>query len=392
MAASNVFMKSDRTGLTISILAVLAVLGLGAWWLGRPEPIDVRIEIVEKGTVQDTVANTKAGTIKACRRAGISPRMGGQIAVMPVSEGDVVEKDQILMEFWNDDLLAQVKLAQSEVRSMEARWDQACIVSKRAQREAERLRKLDARNLASEEIVDQAESEALAQKAACNAALSSLDVSKARLEVAEAALDETRLRAPFSGIVAEVNGEVGEFVTPSPVGIPTPPAVDLMDTSCLYVSAPIDEVDAPEIRVGMAANISLDAFPGRLFPGRVRRVAPYVLDLEKQARTVDVEVEFDDQEDCGCMLPGYSADIEVILDEHRDVLSIPTQAVLEGQTVFVVGENNLLEERSIQVGLQNWARTEVSSGLQQGEKLVTSIDREGLEAGAPVRAQTRSDD
>jgi HlyD family secretion protein len=209
--------------------------------------------------------------------------------------------------------------------------------------------------------------------------------------VAEAALDQTRLRAPFSGVVAELNGEVGEFVTPSPVGIPTPPAVDLMDISCLYVSAPIDEVDAPEIRIGMAANISLDAFPEQLFEGRVRRVAPYVLDLEKQARTVDVEVEFADQDDCGCMLPGYSADIEVILDQHSDVLRIPTQAVSEGQRVFVVGEDDYLEERTIEVGLRNWAWTEVTAGLQAGERLVTSIDREGLEAGALVRATARRD-
>jgi HlyD family secretion protein len=384
-------MKRNRTGLVISILSAVVVLGLGAWWLGRPDPIDVRVEIVGKGSVQDTVANTKAGTIEACRRAGISPRLGGQIAVMPVSEGDLVDKNQILMEFWNDDLLAQVKLAQSEVQATEAKWEQACIVAQLSKREAERQRKLSAKDLASEEAIDRAESEALAQNAACNAALSAVEVSRARLDVAEAALDQTRLRAPFSGVVAELNGEVGEFVTPSPVGIPTPPAVDLMDISCLYVSAPIDEVDAPEIRIGMAANISLDAFPEQLFEGRVRRVAPYVLDLEKQARTVDVEVEFADQDDCGCMLPGYSADIEVILNQHSDVLRIPTQAVSEGQRVFVVGEDDYLEERTIEVGLRNWAWTEVTAGLQAGERLVTSIDREGLEAGALVRATARRD-
>ena len=73
--------------------------------------------------------------------------------------------------------------------------------------------------------------------------------------------------------IAEVNGELGEYVTPSPVGIPTPPAIDLIDTQCLYISAPIDEVDAPEIRAGMAARISLDAFSKQFFHGHVRRVA-----------------------------------------------------------------------------------------------------------------------
>jgi HlyD family secretion protein len=372
--------------LGIAVIAVATVV-VGGFWLNRPDAIAVIAPEVTRGVVRDTVANTRAGTIEACRRAGISPRLGGQIALMPVREGDAVARDEILMEFWNDDLLAQVRLAESELRAAEARWEQACIVAELAKREAQRQRQLSEKNLASEEAIDQAESDALAQESSCKAALSAVDVSRARLEVAEASLDQTRLRAPFAGIVAEVNGEIGEFVTPSPVGIPTPPAVDLMDMSCLYVSAPIDEVDAPDIRVGMPATISLDAFPGRDFAGRVRRVAPYVLDREKQARTVDVEVEFVDAEDCGCMLPGYSADIEVILAEHRDVLRIPTQALSEGQRVLLVGDEERLEERRVETGLSNWAWTEVRDGLEAGDRLVTSIDREGVEAGARVRVE-----
>jgi HlyD family secretion protein len=340
--------------------------------------------------VQDTVANNRAGTIEACRRAGISPRLGGQIARMPVTEGDVVQADQILMEFWNDDLLAQEKLAESEVAATQAKWEQACIVAELAKREATRQRQLASKSLASEEAIDKAESEALAQAASCNAALSAVDVSNSRLDVARAALDQTRLRAPFPGVVAEVNGEVGEFVTPSPVGIPTPPAVDLMDISCLYVSAPIDEVDAPGITVGMTARISLDAFPDEVFPGRVRRVAPYVLDVEKQARTVDVEVEFSEPESCDCMLPGYSADIEIILAEHRDVLRIPTETVREGNRVLLVGDDSRLEEREIEVGLSNWAWTEVREGLQAGAKLVLMADRPGVVPGALVRTAADS--
>ena len=68
-------------------------------------------------------------------------------------------------------------------------------------------------------------------------------------------------------MIAKVNGELGEFVTPSPVGIPTPPTVDLIDGSCLYISAPIDEVDAPRVQAGLKARISLDAFPNQTFPG-----------------------------------------------------------------------------------------------------------------------------
>ena len=383
-------MADRRTRLLAYIAAGVLVLVVVIWQMAKPEPVEVLVEVVESGAVQATVANTKAGTIEACRRAGISPRLGGQIDRMPVKEGDVVDANQILMEFWNEDLEAQRDLAESELRATEALWEQTCIVAELAKREAERLRKLRDTNLASEDAIDKAESEALAQRSACSAALSAVDVSRAQLAVASAALDQTRLRAPFPGIVAEVNGEVGEFVTPSPVGIPTPPAVDLMDISCLYVSAPIDEVDAPEIRVGMAANISLDAFGTRIFAGRVRRVAPYVLDLEKQARTVDVEVEFVESDDCARMLPGYSADIEVILDERGDVLRIPTEAIREGNRVYVVNGDDEIEDRAIEPGLRNWAWTEVRDGLEAGEQLVITVDREGVEAGAAVSPRLRS--
>ncbi|PIQ40119.1 MAG: efflux transporter periplasmic adaptor subunit, partial [Thalassolituus sp. CG17_big_fil_post_rev_8_21_14_2_50_53_8] len=83
--------------------------------------------------------------------------------------------------------------------------------------------------------------------------------AKASVAVQQARLAQTQLRAPFAGIVAEVNGEVGEYATPSPPGVATPPAIDLIDERCLYVRAPIDEVDASVIRVGMDARVTLDA-------------------------------------------------------------------------------------------------------------------------------------
>jgi HlyD family secretion protein len=302
----------------------------------------------------------------------------------------VVKAGQVLMALWNDDLRAQLALASSEAKSTTAKAEQVCVLADVARREARRQKQLQAKNLASEEAIDKAEGEARAQQAACKAARATTEVSKARVDVAQAALDRTRLVAPFPGIVAEVNGEVGEFVTPSPVGIPTPPAVDLMDISCLYVSAPIDEVDAPQIRVGMPANISLDAFAKKIFPGKVRRVAPYVLEMEKQARTVDVEVDFACASDCQNMLPGYSADIEVILQERERALRIPTEAILEGNKVLRINADGRLEEQEIETGLSNWAWTEVIKGLSEGDEVVVSVDRDGVEVGAQVVKDTAS--
>ena len=206
--------------------------------------------------------------------------MGGQIAYLPVRDGDRVKAGQFLFEIWNDDVLAQMELAKSELLASQARAKEACSQSKVAQREAKRQTQLRKQGLTSDERVDQAVGLATARAANCDAASATIKVSESRIAVAQAALDRTRLTAPFDGSIAEVNGELGEYVTPSPVGIPTPPAIDLIDSSCLYVTAPIDEVDAPEIKAGMTARISLDAFGKEYFEGRVRRVAPYVLDVE----------------------------------------------------------------------------------------------------------------
>lgn len=373
-----------------SLLSV-ALVAAAILYLTRPKPVDVVAAVVTRGNVEDTTANTRAGTVKACRRAGISPAIGGQIASLPVKDGDAVKTGQLLLELWNDDLRSRVTLASSQARAATATARQTCVLASVAQREAVRLRSLRSKGLATEEASDKADGEAEAQAAACEAANANTRVSEAQLAVAQALLDRTRLTAPFDGIVAEINGEIGEFVTPSPVGVPTPPAVDLVDNSCLYISAPIDEVDAPGVATGMQARISLDAFPDRPFAGEVRRIAPYVIDREKQARVVDVEVNFSNADDSKDMLPGYSADIEIILSKHDDTLRIPTEAILEGDRVLVIGEDNLLREQAIETGLSNWNYTEVLSGLDTGDKVVITVDRDGVEDGAEVRIESVKD-
>lgn len=376
---------------TLIFVAIGLMLLIGAvYWTQRAKAVSVVLAEVELGEVQRTVTNTRAGTLNACRRARLSPSIGGQISSLPVREGEAVSKGQILFEIWNDDLQAQLKLARSELNSTRALADQSCIQADIAESEAQRLRELLIQRLASTESAEKADGLARSNRAACAAARANIEIASAKIDVALAALARTRLAAPFDGTIAEVNGELGEYVTPSPIGIPTPPAIDLIDTRCLYISAPIDEVDAPGIRAGMTARISLDAFSQRYFDGRVRRVAPYVLDKEKQARTVDVEVDFVDVPDTVNLLPGYTADIEVIIDAHFEVVRIPTEALAEGNRVLLYDPAfSTVSRVEVTTGLSNWQHTEITAGLQPGQRIVTSIDRDGLVDGALVEAETR---
>jgi HlyD family secretion protein len=366
---------------------VIAAIAIAVWYFTRADPVAVVVAPVTSGRVETTIANTRAGSVMACRRSKLAPPLGGRIDKLTVREGDRVKQGQLLIELWNDDLVARERVSAEQLQTARARQREACALADIAVRAAERSRQLRAQGFVSEDAVDRAVSEAEAKQAGCASAVTQVREAEARIRASKADTARTVVRAPFDGIVAEVNGEVGEFLTPSPPGIPTLPAIDLIDDSCLYVSAPIDEVDAAQLKVGMSGRITLDAYRGKHFTGKVRRIAPYVLALEKQARTVEVEVEFDDPGDARHLLVGYSADIEVVVAGRDDVLRVPTTAIQPGSRVLVLGAGGVLEERTVETGLSNWEYTEVRAGLSRGEQVVTSLERAGAKAGVRARAE-----
>ncbi len=380
----------DKRGIFLRYLPWLAgllLLAAAAWYFTRPEPTRVQLAKVERGTVEATVSNTRAGTVKACRRAKLAPPAGGQIAHLLVKKGERVKANQILLELWDDDLQAQARLAEQQLNTASTRIDEVCIVAELSSKEAVRARQLRERGFISPEGVERAEADAKAKQASCTAARSEIAQSRSRIDVAHAGLRRMVLRAPFAGVVADISGELGEYATPSPPGIPTPPAIDLIDDRCMFVSAPIDEVDAANIKVGQVSRITLDAIKGKSFAGKVKRVAPYVLEMEKQARTVEVEVEFVEPPTAENLLVGYSADVEIVHASRANVLRIPTQTLLEGKRVLLYGADGKLEERTVTTGLSNWDQTEIASGLKEGDQIVTSLDREGVKAGVRVQPE-----
>ncbi len=375
------------------LLAVFALAAFAGYrFFTRQTPVQVTVHTVGTGTVEATVANTRAGTIKARYRAKLTPAIGGRIATLNVRKADQVKAGQLLLTLWSDDLQAELKLAQSESIAAEAGLREACLMADLAEKQALRQARLHPTRAISESDYDTAQAEAKAKRASCEAAKARRAVAAARIEAAKATLERTRLFAPFDGIVAEVNGEIGEYLTPSPPGIPTLPAVDLINMDSLYVAAPIDEIDAASIRPGMAARITLDAYPKQHFQGKVRSISPYVLEVAKQARTVEIEADFDKNGMPPGLLAGYSADVEVVLDIRAEVLRVPTDALLSEGAVYVLAADTATVRRQpVETGLANWKFTEIRSGLKAGDAVVTSTERQGLHDGAQVSVEPSSE-
>jgi len=398
-------------------LGVLVALGFLVvalrWTVFRPQPIPVTAVAAGRGTVEDTITNSRAGTVEARRRAKLSPEVGGLVVEIPHREGARVAAGDVVLRLASDLQRSQLVLAERELAAARAKRDEACLVAERAVRDRDRQQRLAHESIISEDLLDQAVTAAETSAASCAAARASVETAAGQVALARTQLAQTVLRAPFDGIVADVWIEVGEWATPAPPAVPVPPVLDLIDPSSIFISAPMDEVDAGKLHPGLPVRLTVDSFPGETFAGHVIRVAPYVEDTEEQNRTIEIEVDVDagpaaeptvsmtgagaeavagahDPVPPRGLLPGTSADVEVILDTRRDVLRIPTLALVEGERVLVLapdeegGGTGTLQTRKIATGLSNWDWTEVTDGLEPGERVVTSLDRNGVEAGAQV--------
>jgi HlyD family secretion protein len=380
-------MTSRRLWLRLAVLAgLVAVVVLLRFTVFAPNPVVVRVVTAEKGRVEETVTNSRAGTVKARRRAKLAPETGGRVVALPHRRGSRVQKGELLLRIHDSLQRAQLSLAEDDHKAALAQRDQACLAADRAERERDRTRDLAAQGIVSTDDIDGVDSQARTAAAACRAARATAEKAASAVTLARAQQRQTMLLAPFDGIVADTFIEVGEWTTPSPPAIPVPPVLDLIDTRSIYVSAPMDEVDSARIRKGLPARLTVDSYPGRHFAARVVEVAPYVVDRLEQNRTVEIELELDDPAAATSLLPGTSADAEVILSARDGVLRVPTSSLLEGGKVLVLQRGRLVE-RALETGIRNWDYTEVTGGLAEGERVVVSLDRPEVKAGARAREE-----
>jgi HlyD family secretion protein len=290
------------------------------------------------------------------RRAELSPQIGGLVVALPHREGDWVKAGDVVVRLDDRAQRAELESARTTVEAARAQADEACLAAALAEKELVRTEALHNRGIASDQSLDMLRTDRDRTRAGCAAARAAVGQAAARVGSVEVQLAFTELRAPFAGTIAELSTEVGEYITPSPPGLPIPPVIDLLDPESIYVSAPIDEVDAERVKAGQAVRVTVDSRPDVAMSATVERVSSYVLDVLEQNRTVEVEVRLDDSEAMRGVLPG----------------------------VLILMEG-VLEERVVDVGLRNWRYAEVLDGLAPGDLVVVIRNSPDIKAGAQAK-------
>ncbi len=305
------------------------------------------------------------GVIEAWNKINVTPDIGGKIAKIHVEEGDVVQKGQLLAELDTRAVRLQLEQTQAALAVAEANHNDA-------QKNMERMERLRKEDAASEQQYDQV-------KLAFEAAEAQLRQAQAAVNLARYNLDVSLMKAPFSGIVASKNAEVGEVINPMMGGFSaTSGVLTLMDFSRVKIEVDVSHQDVVRIKKEQSAQLRVTAFPDRVFQGKVSIVNITADPMTKKFR---VEVTIDNP---GLVLrPNTFGEVILEVSTHEQALVIPQKAVLENKYVFRVKDEKTVERIEVILGLQNSDRIEVVTGLSEGD-LVVVEGNFGLEDGTQI--------
>lgn len=385
--------------LILAALAVLLVVVVVVLMRGGGAPT-VQVAVVAivsggGGASPGSASVTANGYVVARTRASVSAKVAGRLAYLGVSEGSRVRAGEVIARLENADYQAQVTQAEAALATSQAELVEAETDRDQLARESKRLTDIRAQNaaLVSPQEVEAAQSRAAQGEARANAAQARVRLADAGLVYARASLENTLVRAPFSGTVLRKEAEVGEVVAPSVGGGLTRGAVVTMaDLGTLEVEVDVNEAYIARVRGEQPARITLDAYPDTSFRGRVRQVVPTA---DRQRATVQVKVAITDRDPR--ILPEMGARVDFLEPDtapaeratpDRPRIRVPATAVRDGGSgpmVWIV-RNGELEPRNVQAGPVSGGFREIRSGLSGGELLLTGgVDnpRAGMRVKTP---------
>jgi RND family efflux transporter MFP subunit len=365
-------------GIAVALIAAVVVFTRG----GSAPVVQVAVATVVdggSGTAAGTSSVTANGYVVARTRASVSAKMAGRLSYLGVSEGSFVRSGEVIARLDNADYEAQVAQAEASVAGARAELIEAQSDRDQLDRDVRRLRDIRTQNaaLVSAQELEAAESRAAQSGARANAAAARVDMATAGLRFAQATLDNTLIRAPFTGTVLRKEAEVGEVVAPSVGGGLTRGAVVTMaDLTTLEVEVDVNEAYIARVTSGQGARITLDAYPDTSFRGNVRQVVPTA---DRQRATVQVKVAITDRD--SRILPEMGARVDFLEPEAPRTagapaprrIRAPATAVRDvgGRAVVWLVRDGRLESRDVDAGPTSGGFREIRSGLAGGELLLT---------------------
>jgi len=311
--------------LIIGVVVLAAVAGLITYSALSEKPVIVNTQKVEKKTVVQTVQ--ASGKIEPVQKVEISAYVSAEIVDLPVKEGQVVKKGDLLCVLdstryraGRDQILAARNAAASQAQLALANLDQA-------QRTYDRTIQLAKQDLVSHEEMELTETKLDVAKAAYDSAKNQVEQSAANLRVAGDDLEKTVLRSPLDGIIISLPKENGEIVMGSTFTRDT--IMTVADMSTLQTVVEVDENDVRDVRLGQESEISVDAFPKEKFHGIVTEIAnsAKVKGIGTQEETTSFDVTITLTGDVSQIRPGMSSTAHITTATHEDVLAVPLQCL-----------------------------------------------------------------
>jgi len=198
--------------------------------------------------------------------------------------------------------------------------------------------------------------------------------AKAALELAQQRLDESTVKAPISGTIAQ------RFLDKGDIASPTRPFVTIVDIDVVKVIAKVPEREIGSIRIGQKASVKPDAYPGQAFPGTLTKISP-IIDRTSQTCDIEIEVPNPDQK----LKPGMFVRAELIVSESKVALVVPVDAIVkEGEETFVyVAEGDKAVKKKVETGISDSIKTEIVSGLKAGDQYIVT-GQSSLKDGTPI--------
>ena len=403
---------------TLLIILPVFIILAGFYFLFRVKPVDVTVFRVKKGEVESTVTATTTGTVQARALSKISSHYTGRIKRILKRDGERVKKGETLLEIENNDANAQLRLAEANLRGTKTELSQLLlsrdmVVSQasstlnqtrakldNAAANLDRANSLYTKGMISKQEMDSAKStfdvaQADYESARANelqgkmkdeeikTARARVEQMESNLQLAGVQLGRTYITAPYSGIITELFVEEGELLS---IGTPV---LEMADESTMEVDAVIDEVDVGKLRIGQDVKLTFDAFKEKQSLGKILEISPYITTTKEQNRTVNIKVGITTGQDG--ILVGMSTDVEVITGRAKDVLYLPTNAIIEkadGQFVFIA-EKGVAREKRIKTGLSNWDTSEVIEGLREGDEVITSLEIKKFTDGTKIKVANK---